>query len=136
MNCDCGRPQSTSRHNFPATVIEINNPERLILFRKVVIPASIGDETMLPPTIGLYKNVLLEYGVNNHLYLYSSDGIPTQLSSDVASLVERVESLSSSLSHEIDDREAADTELQQSINALQAAMPITFTTTEWNNFWN
>ena len=47
--------------------------------RKVVIPASMGDDTTVPPVIGKYHNVLLNYEANNKSYLYSSDGIPTLL---------------------------------------------------------
>ena len=65
--------------NFTKPVIEINNPEQLILFRKVVVPASLGDETDVPPVIGKYRNVLLEYEKSDNVYLYSSDGIPTKL---------------------------------------------------------
>lgn len=67
-------------NNFTKAVVEINNPEECpILFHKVVIPVSMGDETAVPPAIGKYSNVLLVYEANNHSYLYSSDGVPTRL---------------------------------------------------------
>lgn len=68
--------------NFPHAIIEINNPENLILFHKVVIPSSLGDETQTPPYPGKYANVLMVYEANGHSYLYSSDGIPTALGFD------------------------------------------------------
>lgn len=128
--------EKTMNKAFPGPVIEITNPEKLVLFRKVVLPASLGDETMVPPTIGKYKNVLLEYEANGDLYLYSSDGIPTQLSADVDELRAQVESLSSSLSAEIGDREAADASLALLIGQLESKIPAEFSTAEWNNLWN
>ena len=50
-------------------------------FRKVNIPASMGDDTdgEYAPENGLYKNALVEYEANGALYIYSSDGIFTKL---------------------------------------------------------
>lgn len=76
MGCGCNRepkPKCTPR------VLEIEKPEEKVLFHKVVLPASAGDDITNPPTPGKYENVLLEYEANGHLYLYSSDGIPTQI---------------------------------------------------------
>ena len=67
----------------PPKVIQINNPQEPILFHRVDIPATLGDDTTYPPKAGLYKNVLLVYEANNHAYLYSSDGIPTIMSTSV-----------------------------------------------------
>lgn len=67
---------------FTHSVIQIDNPENLVLFHKVVIPASLGDETTNPPYPGKYCNVLMVYEANGHAYLYSSDGIPTALGFD------------------------------------------------------
>lgn len=67
----------------PPKVIQINNPQEPILFHRVDIPATLGDDTTYPPKAGLYKNVLLVYEANNHAYLYSSDGIPTAMSTSV-----------------------------------------------------
>lgn len=88
----CGEhSKANTVKDFTKAVIEIDNPETLILFHKVVIPASMGDENDVPATIGKYYNVLLVYEVNNHAYLYSSDGVPTLLSSeDVQELEDRV----------------------------------------------
>ena len=68
--------------SFTHRVIQIDNPENLVLFHKVVIPASLGDETTNPPYPGKYCNVLMVYEANGHSYLYSSDGIPTALGFD------------------------------------------------------
>lgn len=80
MTCEsCGEKPKHPAKDFTKAVVEINNPEKLILLRKVVIPASMGDDTVVVPAIGKYHNVLLKYEANKHTYLYSSDGIPTLL---------------------------------------------------------
>lgn len=49
------------------------------MFHTVVIPASTGDESTIPPVNGRYRNVILEYKANNSVYIYDSDGIPTKI---------------------------------------------------------
>ena len=119
----CGEaPKKCSCKNkdFTKAVVEINNPEMLVLFRKVVIPASIGDEEAFPPAIGKYRNVLLHYEINKHSYLYSSDGIPTLISADVPQeVLDRIEDLETGLAQEIRDREDADLVLQGEIDDLR-----------------
>ena len=68
-NCFCLPPK--------AVPVEVDGCP--ILFRKVTIPASVGDEETDPPVPGRYRNVLLTYEAGGHAYMYSSDGIPTQL---------------------------------------------------------
>lgn len=63
-------------------VIQIDNPAEVVMFHKVIVPASMGDESVTPATNGLYKNTLLVYQANGHAFLYSSDGIPTRISFD------------------------------------------------------
>ena len=76
----CGETKCSCKNkDFTKRVIEIDNPEQITLIRKVTIPASMGDDTTVPPVVGKYKNVLLFYEANSKSYLYSSDGIPTQL---------------------------------------------------------
>lgn len=80
MTCEsCGDKPKKCNKDFTRTVVEIDNPEQITLMRKVTIPASMGDDTTVPPVVGKYKNVLLYYEANQKSYLYSSDGIPTQL---------------------------------------------------------
>lgn len=84
MTCNaCGEKPKNTAKDFTRTVVEIDNPESIILFRKVVIPASIGDDISMPPVVGKYHNVLLYYEANNVSYLYSSDGIPTKLNNGI-----------------------------------------------------
>lgn len=76
----CGETKCSCKNkDFTKRVIEIDNPEQITLMRRVVVPASMGDDTTVPPVVGKYKNVLLFYEANSKSYLYSSDGIPTQL---------------------------------------------------------
>ena len=120
MGCGCGEQKKKGNRAFPKAVIEINNPEKITTLRKVVIPASLGDESNVPASIGKYSNVILEYEANGHVYIYSSDGIPTLLTSDVmGDLEERIDSLGSLLTQEVSDREGADTQLQDNINEKQ-----------------
>lgn len=117
MGCSTceGQPKNTSK-DFTKAVIEINNPEQLVLLRKVVIPSSLGDDTVVPPTIGKYRNVVLVYEANNHIYLYSSDGIPTAIESNVPQeVLDRI----AELEDDVDSLERADEELQREIDDLK-----------------
>lgn len=67
---DCNTPK----------VLEIHNHECPVLFHRVVVPAAIGDDETNPPRNGQYRNVLLVYEANKHVYMFSSDGIPTLIS--------------------------------------------------------
>ena len=108
MTCEsCGdKPKHTDK-SFTKAVIEIDNPETLVLLRKVVIPASLGTDTDVPPAVGKYKNVVLYYEANKHVYIYSSDGIPTFIESELPQeLLDRIEDLEDGLSEleqEFDD---------------------------------
>lgn len=121
MTCEtCGDKPKNPAKDFTKAVIEINNPETLVLFRKVVVPTSMGDEESVPPAIGKYYNVLLVYEVNSNAYLYSSDGIPTKLTSSVAQeLEERIDELSRGLQQETEDRQNADTGLNNRLVVVE-----------------
>lgn len=98
MTCEsCGdKPHKCGNCNkdFPKAVVEINNPETITMLRKVVIPISMGDEEQVPPAVGKYHNVLLYYEANKHIYIYSSDGIPTLIESEIPQdLIDRVATL-------------------------------------------
>ena len=64
----------------PPSPIEITNSCQAALFYKISIPASLGDDTTIPPEAGAYRNVLVVYEANGHSYLYSSDGMFTKVS--------------------------------------------------------
>lgn len=93
MTCTSCGDQPRKDRAFPSAVVEINNPETLVLFRKVSLPASMGTEEETPASIGKYHNVLLVYEANGHIYLYSSDGIPTLISTDIGDLASRITAL-------------------------------------------
>lgn len=122
----CGDKPEKNR-TFPPAVIEINNPEQLVLLRKVIIPTSLGDDAQVPPVIGKYHNVILQYEANGHIYLYSSDGIPTKIDATVPQeVLDRITTLESDVSElerdltiERDTRERADVSLQQEIDDLK-----------------
>lgn len=121
MTCsECGdKPKNTAK-DFPKAVVEITSPETLVLLRKVVIPVSMGDEESVPPAIGKYHNVILYYEANKHVYLYSSDGIPTLLEVDIPQeLWDRIEALEKGLDDEEEARSTEDARLQQEIDDLK-----------------
>lgn len=52
-------------------------------FRKIVIPAVMGDDSEGSPAApenGAYRNALIEYEANGAMYIYASDGIYTKIS--------------------------------------------------------
>lgn len=119
MTCGCEKqkPKGGGK-SFTKAVVEINNPSKITLLRKVVIPASLGDETTIPPAIGEYHNVVLYYEASKAVYLYSSDGIPTLITTDIREIEEAIEKLQEDLAQETEDREDADSELADSIDEV------------------
>lgn len=75
----CRECEKKQEKKCPNKVIEINNPSEVVLFRKTIVPASLGDDTTYPPLVGRWHNALVEYEANGHLYLVDSGGIPTRL---------------------------------------------------------
>ncbi len=73
--CNCKKDKCLS----PA-VLQINNHDCPTVFHKVTFPAAMGDDETNPPRNGQYRNVLLVYEANGHVYMFSSDGIPTFIS--------------------------------------------------------
>lgn len=112
----CGDKLENTAKDFTKAVIEINNPETLVLLRKVVIPASMGDDTDVVPAVGKYHNVILQYEANGHIYLYSSDGIPTAIE---ANIPQEVLDQIAELENDVDSLERADEELQREIDDLK-----------------
>lgn len=110
-NCICGKD-----HCAPSAAVQINNMET-VLFRKVLIPSSVGDETTNPPTPGAFCNVLLVYEATNATYLYSSDGIPTRLDADVSGLQKAIDD-------EVEARSEADQEIWTEIETIEASSDV------------
>lgn len=119
MSCDCDTPKT-----FPNAAVEIVNPDQLVLFRKVVVPSSMGGPDEVVPAVGKYKNVLLYYEKTEDAYLYSSDGIPTLITGDLSEILARLDSLDEGLAEETDAREYADNNLQDQIEAIKAASDV------------
>ena len=95
MTCEtCGdkKPKNDSP-SFTKATVEILNPKELALFRKVTVPASMGDDTDNPPRVGKYCNVILYYEANNQAYIYSSDGIPTRITEDLTPILNKLKEL-------------------------------------------
>lgn len=124
MGCtSCGDKPTNTTKDFTRAVIEINNPETLILLRKVVIPSSMGTEDDVAPAVGKYRNVVLTYEANGHVYLYSSDGIPTLLTSDATKeLEDKINEVSANLSAESTARQAADNAIGDRVTAVEEAV--------------
>ena len=115
--CDKDKPKGDGK-SFTKAVIEINNQEKITLLRKVVIPASLGDETTIPPAIGEYRNVILVYEASKRVYIYSSDGIPTLVAIDPLFVESELERLGIEIEEEKEAREEADAELSNEIEAV------------------
>lgn len=67
---------------MPKCPKDCHKPNPLI-FRRVIIPAALGDDKENPPENGAYCNALVIYEANNAIYIYSSDGIWTKLSGKI-----------------------------------------------------
>lgn len=122
MSCpECGTPKCHCKKNACASpaAIEIKNPSEIVNFRKVVVPASVGDETTNPPIVGKYCNVILQYEATGTVYIYSSDRIPTLISdfSDIAALWKAIED-------EEDERKDADDEIWTEIETIEASSDV------------
>lgn len=90
----CGDKSKKRNKDFTRAVVEIDNPEEIVLLRKVTIPASMGTEEQVPAAIGRYRNVVLHYEANKHTYICSSDGIPTLLESPIPqSVLDEIDNL-------------------------------------------
>lgn len=127
----CGEaPKQCSCKNkdFTKAVVEINNPGCTTLIRKVVVPASMGDDTAFPPVIGKYHNVLLNYEIGNKSYLYSSDGIPTLLNNGVTDYEEAINLPQINGVTLLGDKSSADLKL--------ADAPMVITVADGNAHWS
>lgn len=83
MGCSCGKKKNAC--GMTPEVVEITNKECPVLFHKTTIQAARGDDSVgspVAPSNGDYRNMLVEYEANGHLYIYSSDGIYTRVDND------------------------------------------------------
>lgn len=99
---------------LPNAVLEAISKEAPVLFHKVIFPASIGDDTTNPADTLNYKNVLLVYEANQHVYLYSSDSVPTLIAKgDIDT--EQIEKMLEDLGVKIESLESKTQELSDSL---------------------
>lgn len=126
MPCDsCDKkPKNNESCAFTKATVEINNPKQLSMFRKVVVPASMGDDTENPPKVGKYCNVILYYEANDQVYLYSSDGIPTRITVDTDELKAQIAAVRKDLTTETTERKDADQEIWTEIETIEAASDV------------
>ena len=95
---------------------DCHEPNALI-FRKIVIPASVADDSVNPPKNGDYCNALVVYEATGNAYLFSSDGTWVMLSANSVEMMK-------ALDREISDREEADTEIWNEIETIEAASDV------------
>lgn len=90
--------------------------------KKVFLPAALGDdsaESPVAPKNGAYCNAIVVYEANDHVYIYSTEGIPTLITVEGGSSEDAIEELTRSLNIEIFNRGAADDVLQGEIDAIK-----------------
>lgn len=118
MTCPC---EDKCAGKLPPKAIEIVKECGPVLFHKVPYPASLGVPTDEELRALQYKNVLLEVEANKHVYLYSSDGVPTLISKgdiDPTEILEAISELQQNLAAETTAREEGDTNLQEQLTGL------------------
>lgn len=100
--------------------------------KKVFLASVLGDDSKdspIAPKNGDYCNAIVVYEANGHIYIYSSEGIPTMMSADVAGIEELEEAirnaqsdiveLDGDLLEETRNRESGDGALQEEIDAIK-----------------
>ena len=91
------------------------------IFRKVVIPASVDDDTKNPPKNGAYCNAIVYYEASENSYIYSSDGIPTRVSADLGDIDAKI---AKAVGDEAELRETADQEIWTEIETIEASSDV------------
>lgn len=125
MGCGCNdKKKACDKGEFPQAVIEIKNPSQLLEFRKVVVKASLGDDTTYPPKVGMFCNTILYYEANDQVYLYSSDGIPTKITVDIEELKRQIAKLREDLTAETIARENADADIWEEIEEIEMSSDV------------
>lgn len=90
--------------------------------KRVFLATALGDDgedSPIAPKNGAYCNAIVVYEANGHVYIYSTEGIPTLVESGGEELEKLVEKLENGLAKEILDRQAADNSLQQEIDDIK-----------------
>lgn len=92
--------------------------------KRVFLATALGDDSEdspIAPKNGAYCNAIVVYEANGHVYIYSTEGIPTLVESGGEELEKLVEKLENGLAKEILDRQAADNSLQQEIDDIKSS---------------
>lgn len=90
--------------------------------KKVFLPANLGDDSKdspIAPQNGAYCNAIVAYEANNHIYIYTSEGVPVLVDSDSKDLARRVDIIEKTLATEISERKAGQADLQNQIDTLK-----------------
>lgn len=111
-----------------------------LIFKKTVIPAIVGNDDITPPENGAFCNMLVVYEATGNAYLYSSDGIPTLLSTTDYTRLNNLPTINGEIilgdltledlgisqlvEAEAEERSAADGILQSQIDAITAASDV------------
>lgn len=111
-----------------------------LIFKKTVIPAIVGNDDVTPPENGAFCNMLVVYEATGNAYLYSSDGVPTLLSTTDYTRLNNLPTINGEIilgdltledlgisqlvEAEAEDRREADTILQTQIDAITASSDV------------
>lgn len=97
---------------------------------KVFLPVVLGDDSKdspIAPKNGAYCDAVVVYEANNHIYIYSKDGIPTLITSGgggdydeiIKEIQEDLAKTENDLAKEVLDRTAGDKTLQDEIDEIK-----------------
>lgn len=130
--CACGKDGCSS-----GAAVVIKNATEYTNFRKVLVPASVRSDETEPPKPGEFCNVLLVFEATGNAYMYSSDGVPTQISdrADIRRLERLIEAeattrededkkLAQAIIDEADIRSSADREIWTEIETIEASSDV------------
>ena len=135
----CGKPKCNCGKDTCSTgaAVVIKNATEYVNFRKVLVPASVRSDETDPPKPGEFCNVLLVFEVTGNAYMYSSDGVPTQITdkADIKRLENLIEAeakarededkkLAQAIVDESNLRSAADSEIWQEIETIEASSDV------------
>lgn len=92
--------------------------------KRVFLATALGDDSEdspIAPKNGAYCNAIVVYEANEHVYIYSTEGIPTLVESNGKEIEKLIKELEDGLAQEILDRQAADNALQQEIDDIKSS---------------
>ena len=99
---------------------DCHEPNALI-FRKIVIPASVDDDSVNPPKNGAYCNALVYYEATGNSYIYSSDGIPTKVSTSLNDINKMIDE---AVGEEAEERKEEDQKIWDEIEVIEAGSDV------------